>query len=321
MKHIIKTLLSLVLITAAVFCFVLPKKTINQREHQITGKHKTVKITENEGLKNFLEYIGLFLLVITAWQWRKELGFDSFGFISKQPEISGTNPDDRDSDAGDIPPSQPSTPTLPLLDDIKSTKEDKDYLNFQLHEKLKEIISILENNPNSITNANIISNKIGVSIPTAERYLFELLKRNIIRKDTFPGSRSSIYSLASSFDNRAIDYFINERIAKDENVIGDYRYVRLKSKYEIDAIVKTDLTNYVIELKYYKSISINVLSRGVEQLIKIEEHLDLQPINLVLIIVVPRQSIKQIEQHSFAGKRNLKIQLIEEEKITTPKST
>lgn len=317
MKYFAKTLLSIILLAAAVFCFVLPQKTINQKEYQVTSKHKTIKITEDDGLKNLLEYIGLFLLVITAWQWRRELGFDSFGFISKQPEITGTDPDDRDNDEGDIPPNQPNSPTAPTVEYFTPTS-DEEYKNIQFTDKLREVISIFENNPNSISNVSIISQKIGVARPTAQRYLFELLKRNIIRKDTFPGSRSSVYSLVSSIDNRAVDYFINEFIPKDEKVISDYRYVRLKSQYEIDAIVKTDLTNYVIELKYGKSGKTLMINRGVEQLMKIEEYLEMEPIDLILLLVTPKDNIKSIEQYSFEGKRNLKTYIIEEEKITTP---
>ena len=264
-----------------------------------------------------MEYIGLFLLVITAWQWRKELGFDSFGFISKQPEITGTDPDDRDNDEGDIPPDQPTSPTAPIEDYSKPTS-DEEYINFQFTERLREVISIFDNNPNAITNVSIISNKLGVTRQTAQRYLFELLKRNIIRKDTFPGSRSSVYSLVSSLDNKAVDYFINELIPKDEKVISDYRYVRLKSRYEIDAIVKTDRINYVIELKYSKSGTNRMINRGVEQLMKIEEYLEMEPTELVLLIVTPKENIKLMQQHSFEGKRNLKTYIIEEEKITTP---
>jgi hypothetical protein len=317
MKYITKTLLSVLLLTVAVFCFILPQKSINQKETQVTPKYKTIRISEDDGLKNLLEYIGLFFLVITAWQWRKELGFDSFGFISKQPEITGTDPDDRDNDEGDIPPKSPLPPTSHSVDNITPNSKD-DYVNFQLQEKLREVIAILENNPNSITNASIISHKIGVSKSTAQRYLFELLKRNIIRKDTFPGSISSVYSLVSSFDNMAIDYFIKEIIPKDEKVISDYRYVRLKSRYEIDALIKTENTNYVIELKYSKSGTISMINRGVEQLIKIEEYLEMEPINLVLLIVTPKEKIRLIEQQSFEGKRNLKTYFIEEEKITSP---
>ena len=314
MKYLTKTLLTLLLLAAAVFCFVMPQKTINQKEYQVNPKHKTIKITENDGLKNLLEYIGLFLLVFAAWQWRKELGVDSFGFISKQPEITGTNPDDRDNDEGDVPPDTP----IPPITNYQPPASNDEYTNFQLTEKLREIISILENNPNSITNASIIANKVGVSIPTAQRYLFELLKRNIIRKDTFPGSKSSVYSLAYSLDNKSIDFFIKEFIPKDEKVLSDYRYVRLKSRYEIDAIVKTDRTNYVIELKYSKTQTTRIINRGVEQLMNIEEYLEMEPIDLILLIVTPKENIQSMEQYSFEGKRNLKTYIIEEEKITKP---
>ncbi len=62
----------------------------------------------------------------------------------------------------------------------------------------------------------------------------------------------------------------------------------------------------------------DLINRGVEQLIKIEEQINLEPINLILIVVVPKQMQKSIKEKSFSGKENLKIYIIEEEIITTP---
>lgn len=72
-------------------------------------------------------------MVFAAWQWRKELGFDSFGFISKQPEITGTNPDDRVNDEGDTPPDAPTPP----ITNYQPTAGNDEYTNFQLTEKIK----------------------------------------------------------------------------------------------------------------------------------------------------------------------------------------
>ena len=94
----------------------------------------------------------------------------SFGFISKQHEITGTNPDDRDNDEGYILPDAPIPPTPPITNYQPPAGNDE-YTYFQLTEKLRELISILENNPNSITNTSVIANKVGVSKPTAQRYL------------------------------------------------------------------------------------------------------------------------------------------------------
>jgi len=92
----------------------------------------------------------------------------------------------------------------------------------------------------------------------------------------------------------------------------------LKSIYEIDAIVKTDRTNYVIELKYSKTGTTRIINRGVEQLMNIEEYLEMEPIDLILLIVTPKENIQSMEQYSFEGKRNLKTYIIEEEKKTKP---
>jgi hypothetical protein len=319
MKYFKKVIVTIFLIAASVACFIIPNKTINQTEFQVSEKLKQIKISEKNGLKNLLEYVGLFFLVIAVWQWRKEFGFDSFGFISRHPEISGTNPENRDSDENDIPPRPPSSPLGSRIHEFK-TSESGEFENFEIQEKINEIIAILNQNPNAITNATIISRKLGVSRQTAERYLFELLKNNLLRKDTYPGSMSSVYSLVNSTDNRAIDFFIQEIIPKDEKVISDYRYVRLRSRYEIDAIIKTEKTNYIVELKYSKTESDILLNRGIEQLILIEEQIKIEPIELILIIVTLKLKNKISEVKEFTGKRNLKVYRINEDLITSPKT-
>lgn len=292
-----------------------PEKVIIQNEIQVTKTYKKTTTTENDGLKIFLEYIGLFLLVIAAWQWRKEVGFDSFSFISKQPEVNPTDPENRSNDDGDAPPDK----TPPLSPDTKSTIALEEFEVFKKNEKLRMILELMRENPNSITNASIIANKIGVSRDTAELYLFELLKEKLVRKDAYPGSRNSVYSLTNSLDNLAIDHFIRNTL-KPEEIYGDYRFVRLKSRFEIDALIKTSKANYIIETKFLRKISTDILIKGIQHLLKIEEEINLEPVFLVLLIVGSFDSIKEIQLEKLKLKENLKIYLIDKDKIASHES-
>lgn len=310
-KYLIKTLITAILGISGYFCFIVPEKVTIQKEVQVTEKFKKSTTTEDDGLKKFLEYIGLFLLVIAAWQWKKEVGFDSFGFISKQPDVNPTNPDNRYNDEGDTPLEY-----TPLIVPDKDFDSNVDEFNkFKKSEKMRMILELMRENPNSITNSSIISHKIGISNITAEKYLFELMKKKLVRKDIYPGNRSSVYSLTNSLDNLVVNYFIKKHL-ESEDIYGDYRFVRLKNRYEIDALIKTSKTNYIIETKFLQQISSAIINNGIKQLLKLEEEINLEPIFLILLIVGSNDSIKKIEIEKFIIKENIKIYLIDKDELT-----
>lgn len=312
-KYLLKIILTLTLGISGYICFVAPEKVVIQKEIQVSKAYKRTSTTEDDGLKNFLEYIGLFLLVIAAWQWRNEIGFDSFGFISKQPEVNPTDPSDRANDVGDTPPER----TPPLVPESITESEVDEFNEFKRNEKLSAILDLMRKNPNSITNVNILSKQLGLSRDTTERYLFELMKKKIVRKDTYPGSRRSVYSLNNSLDNLAVDYFIRNML-KSEEILGDYRFVKLKNRYEIDALIKASKRNYIIETKFLRQISTSIiLNNGIQKLLRIEEEINLEPIRLILLIVGSLKSIQEVELEKLSIKENLKIYLIDKEKITT----
>ncbi len=313
LKYLIKSLLTLILIVGSLFCFTMQKKEIVQKEIQVSEKLKRTTIQEDDGLKKYLEYVGLFLLLLAAWQWRNEIGFDSLGGMSKQPDVKSTDPDCRNNSEGDAP----SDRTPPVTPSTDFTNGDDEFERFQLNEKLTSILELMSQNPNSITNASIIANKLGITRQTAERYLFLLMKNKLIRKDTYPGSRTSVYSLNNSLDNLAVDYFISNYLQSEE-VYADYRFVRLKSRYEIDALIKTSKTNYIVETKFLRQVSMSILNKGIQQLLHLEEEMNLEPISLILLVVGSEESISSIDLEKLSIKENLKIHLIDKDKITTP---
>jgi DNA-binding transcriptional ArsR family regulator len=312
-RYFLKILLTLTFVFGGYLCFVFSEKISVQREIQVSKTLKMTTITEDDGLKKFLEYIGLFLLVVAAWQWSKEIGFDSFGFISKKPDFNPTDPSERDNDEGDTPPER----TLPVIPDTGLVAQDDELTEFRISETRSAILELMRENPNSITNVTILANRLGLSRQTAERYLFKLMKEKLVRKDTYPGSRNSVYSLNNSLDNLAVDYFIRNHL-KSEEVLGDYRFVKLKNKYEIDALIKTSKTNFIIETKFLSQISTSILNKGIQQLLRIEEEINLEPISLVLLVVGPLDLIPEEELKELLIKENLKIYLVAKDKITTP---
>jgi hypothetical protein len=312
-KYFWKTLLTIILLISSVLCFTYAVKEIKQKEMQISNTFKLTTIIEDDGLKNFFEYIGLFLMVIAAWQWRKELSFDSLGFLSKQPEINSTNPKNKVYNPEDIPPPPEITTTTTTTEE-PFDKGSEDFKNFINTEILDRILFLVRENPNSITNTTIIANKLNLKQTDVEKYFFELMREKLIRKDTYPGSKSAVYSLTNSFDNLAIDYFVKNKLISEE-IFGDYRYVRIKNKYEIDALIKTNKTNYLIETKFLKEYNLSAVSRGIQQLLKIEEEIDLLPTSLILIIVGTQDNLDLIKSEEFLVKGNLMIVKIDIEKI------
>jgi hypothetical protein len=316
-KYFLKSVLTIILVISSFFCFTYSVKEIEQKEIQISNTFKKVKTTEDEGLKNFLEYIGLFLLVLAAWQWRKELSFDSIGILSKQPDINNQDPRNKPVNPEDIPPPPPVSTTTTTTTQPPSDKGFEDFRDFINTEILDRILLLMRENPNSITNASILANKLGLSQKDVERFLFELMREKLIRKDIYPGSKNPIYSLTNSFDNLAMDYFI-DNIKESEEIFGDYRYVKIKNKYEIDAIIKTNKTNYIIETKFIKEYNLSAIHRGIQQLLKVEEEINLLPTTLTLIIVGTKENLELIENDRFLIKDNLIIIKIDIEKITMP---
>lgn len=314
-KYSLKSVITILLVISSFICFTYSVKEIEQKEIQVSNTFKKIKTIEDEGLKNFLEYIGLFLLVLAAWQWRKELSFDSIGILSKQPDINNQDPKIKPVNPEDIPPPPPVSTTTTTTTKPPGDKGLEDFREFINNEILDRILLLMRENPNSITNASIIANKLGLPKEDVEKFLFELMREKLIRKDIYPGSKNPIYSLTNSFDNLTIDNFI-DNIKESEEIFGDYRYVRIKNKYEIDAIIKTNKTNYIIETKFIKEYNLSVVQRGIQQLLKIEEEINLPPTTLTLIIVGTRENLELIEEERFLIKENLIIIKTDIEKIT-----
>lgn len=288
-----KSILSVLFTGLSFLCFYFPTKSITS----VVYKHcneKTVTI-EDDGTKLFFNYIGLFLLIMAIWIWRKELKINQFGFIGGN-DIEPTDPETF--------PKQPTPDTPPTTktgDDEKKIDKTTDFESYKAQELKNNVIAYFKERPYGLTNATILSAKFGVTRHTIERVLFELMKENIVRRDTYPGSGKANFSYSASIENRAIDDFIKQ--LKTE-VLSDNRFVRISQRYEADALIQTSIMNYVIEVKKMDNISTKRIDDAIKQLMTIEEHVKLSPLKLVLVIATNRDQNRNLFDE-YQGIENL----------------
>lgn len=283
-KKLYKALLSILLFGVSFLCFYIPSKTTTS----IVNKHinEITITTENDGSKLFFNYVGLFLLIMTIWIWRKEMKINQLGFIGS----NGIEPTDPESLLIG------STPEKPMVNGQGEKPTKPDDINLELQEFKKQdlkknIVNYLKSKPFGLTNKTILSHSFGVSIQVIEVVLFELMKENLIRRDTYPGSGRANYSLTSSLENKAIEDFITNFIRT--KIVSDNRFVRVNQRYEVDAIIKTTELSYIVEVKRMDNISTKRLDDTIKHLLTIEEQIKLSPIKLVLIISTNQDIDKQ----------------------------
>ncbi len=294
-----KSILSILFTGLSFLCFYFPTKSITSVVYKYYNE-KTITI-EDDGTKLFFNYIGLFLLIMAIWIWRKELNINQFGFIGGN-DIEPTDPVNF--------PKQPTLDTLTTINSDnsgKGTDKTTDFETFKAQELKNNIISYFKQRPDGLTNATILASKFGFSTHTIQRVLFELLKENIVRRDTYPGSRRANYTYSASIENRAIDDFSKHLKTK---ILSDNRYVRISQRFEVDAVIQTSLMNYVIEVKRMDNILIKRVDDSVKQLMAVEEHIKLNPLKLVLIISTKKKTEMQILQE-YQNIENLTIYFFE----------
>jgi hypothetical protein len=295
----LKTILSLLFIGLSFLCFYFPTKSITSIVYKYCNE-KTITI-EDDGTKLFFNYIGLFLLIMAIWIWKKELKINQFGFIGGN-DIEPTDPE-----------SFPKQPTADLQTTNKTEGSEKgldkstNFETFKAQELKNKVVAYFKENPNGLTNANILATKFGYSTETIKRVLFELMKENIVRRDTYPGSMKANFSYSTSIENRAIDDFAKH--LKTE-ILSDNRFIRVSQQYEVDAIIKTYLMNYVIEVKNMDSFLTKRIDEAVKQLMTIEEHIKLEPLKLVLIIATKKKPEMQFIEE-YQNIENLSIYIFE----------
>lgn len=196
---------------------------------------KTISTTHDNGSK-FFEWLGLLLLALCVWIWRRELRLTGFGPFSGGPLEQQTPDDYRKGDAGiaDVPQDMPSAISQLRKEDLEANKQRIMDL-FRDHHAL---------------NLSTVAHDLGVTIQTARALLFILMKEGKVRCDGFP--RSGLYTSASSPENLAIDR-VRDLIEKEHDIRSERRFVRVKRRFEIDSVLEADRITFLVEVKYVNS--------------------------------------------------------------------
>lgn len=196
-----------------------------------------------------------------------------------------------------------------VLTSINSTNKI-DYDEIRKSEIKSLIVEILEENYGSINNLSFLSSKIGISRNEVEKQLFELKEQNIIRIDRPKGKRIRTFSLISSDENKVLDAFV-EQLKKKEKINSEVRFVREKN-YEIDGVINTENYNYLVEIKFAKTVLNKVvLERGanhLKRLLRVPKYENYYPV--LLIGISKDTTVKNVDIKDFE-KNGLIIKYIE----------
>ena len=233
---------------------------------------ETISTTYDNGSK-FFEWLGLVFLALSVWIWRRELKLTGFGPFSGRPLEQQTPEDFRKDESGD---GSVSSVPRDVEEALSQMKEEE-------HKARKQRILDLLKKSHAI-NAIIVAHDLGVSVQTARAILFILMKEGKVRCDGYP--RSSLYTLASSPENLALDH-VRSLIQAEHAVDSERRFVRVKRTHEIDGVFEAGNCTYLAEVKYvWQTIDPSRLNQWLLQLLTVAKDFHATHIVGILALVV-----------------------------------
>jgi|GEM_PF-2993265 len=275
MKQSWKILLSVLLLLIFVACFVFMPLS---RSHTVSStitvspvEQRTDElVTQSLGISKLLELIGIGALVLAAWLWRKELGITHLGPFGGPDIVT-------QQEAGAPPRKTDDSEPPPGLDLGAISKEMADSLT---KEHLTLIMQMFKN-MHSI-NASSVALKLGVSVHTAKTYLFLLTKSGQLRADGFP--KHTIYTPAHSIENRILNA-TRKYLSETYGELSERRYVRIGRSYEVDALLESESTLFLVEAKILRNSELVLnLERWIQQLLKVAKEFRTGKISCVLAV-------------------------------------
>ncbi len=292
-----KIFISLILLIAAFLFFSIPKSY--QKSSVISEKPEITIVEQTDGIKTFCSAIAYFLLVLTGWLWKKELGINQLGIFG----------------SSDIEPQ------VPRKDEPRQEKDyiniEKEFLCDKFDQRKKEILEIAKKY-NGIINVQKVAHELRITTKNAEILLWALVKENKLRKDTY--GYKSVYSLRDSLENKAIDKIVSI-ISSQHEIIADNRQLLFQKKFKFDAMVTTVKFIAIIEIKEVKNaIFDQVLERWFNQISNFPEIIDGKPIVTYLAVIVQDEKSKRLIDEKLQKYRkvinNLKVFIFERQELS-----
>jgi ribosomal protein S25 len=269
----IKITLVLLLAALLIYLFAPHKQTL------IIQKTPSESLTiQIDKLTTLFRSVSLLLVGFCFWLWRDVLKITG-AFGMSWPEVTQQDPNDRDG--GDEPPSE----TVPQ--DIPSTTTQMRQVEDQARKD--QVIEMVTNG--RALNVSVVAHELGITRQHAKTILYILTKEGRLRCDGFP--KRALYTQADSLENLALDQF-RKNIEANHKIISERRYVRVSRIYEVDAILKTDDSVHLVEVKYVrKEISPDTLDQWTMQLLTLAAQFPGQSTecHLLLVAATPELSV------------------------------
>jgi hypothetical protein len=244
-----RILTTLILIAFAYLAFILPPEpeTITKTVNNTT----IIETIHNRG-QEFFKWIAILFLALSVWIWRDKLKITSVGPLSG-PLLNQQTPEEIEKAY-----LLYEAPT-PMTFEEARTKEKE--AKFQ--EARAYVLNYLSKH--NALNVFVLSSELGISNSYAKALLSSLVSEGKLRCDGFP--RHTLYTLASSLENMAIDHIRDKFIAPNYRLLSERRFIKIRHKYEIDALLECEERTFLVEIKFFSSGSPSVqIAAGYEHL-------------------------------------------------------
>lgn len=272
-----KILWTLVFLLIAVSCyFLMPYRhtqTTTGTTTDPSGGQRTEQFVEESpsvSRSRLLEWLAIGAAAFAIWPWRRELGIARLGPLGGLEAITqqkGGEPAKQAEDSG--PPPQLD---LNVVKSEMASDETKQMLEhiMQMFQKSHSI------------NCSQVARELKISMNTAKTYLYILTKAGQLRADGFP--RHTIYTPAHSIENQLLNAAA-QQLSNTHGVLSERRYVRVKRKYEVDALLESADTTFVVEAKVLRNPDIVArLDLWVLQLLTVAKELPSEKVVCVLAV-------------------------------------
>ena len=275
MKGSRKVLLSVLLVLISISCFVfMPPSQSQSVSSTITVSPEEQRteelVTQSSGIANLLKWMGIVAFVLAAWLWRKELGITHLGPLA--------GPDPITQQKAGAPPKPPDESGLPPSLDLGAVSAEM--ADAETKQRLEHIMQMFQKAYS--VNVSHVTRELGVTMHTAKTYLFLLAKSGQLRADGFP--KHTIYTPAHSIENRILDA-TRQHLSKTHGVLSERRYVRIRRMYEVDALLESDETTFLVDAKILRKPDIiSRLDHWVLQMLNVAKEFASERIACVLAV-------------------------------------
>ena len=148
------------------------------------------------------------------------------------------------------------------------------------------------------------------------------MREGKLRCDGYP--KAALYTQASSLENLAIDR-IRSIIERQHPIRSERRFIRVRHKYELDAVLQGEDRTFLIEIKYLKqTLSLSIIEEWMTRLLRVADEFGDKEASCYLVIVAfegisLRKTREQISKVSYDfGSKPVQVVVLGEGELPPP---